>query len=234
MSIYHLHIPRTSGVYIRNNVIPELISKKITHFASNRTEIDAKHIAKSKFVIGHFGKMPLKYMDSPKVFCLLRDPIDRYISYFKYTTGYITSEKDAKNNLEHWLYGPQSETQSNLQSKFLTGSTNIEEFNKHLGNFDAYIDNAWHLEECNLNIENIKNFIKEINIYTLENYDVFKKDFSKEVYDQFAIKPFKYSDKVNESPKIKVDIDKAHLKRIRELNELDYEVYDYVKSIKKR
>lgn len=178
--------------------------------------------------------MPLKYMDSPKVFCLLRDPIDRYISYFKYTTGYITSEKDAKNNLEHWLYGPQSETQSNLQSKFLTGSTNIEEFNKHLGNFDAYIDNAWHLEEFNLNIENIKNFIKEINIYTLENYDVFKKDFSEEVYDQFAIKPFKYSDKVNESPKIKIDIDKAHLKRIRELNELDYEVYDYVKSIKKR
>ena len=234
MSIYHLHIPRTSGVYIRNNIVPNLISKKIPHFASNRTKIDADHIANSKFVIGHFGRMPLKYMDSPKVFCLLRDPVERYISYFKYTTGYITSEKLAKENLEHWLYGPQSIAQANLQSKFLTGSTNIEEFNKHIGNFDAYIDNIWHLENYSLDFNVIKQSIKNINIYTMENYENFKNDFNKEIEKQFKFKIFKYEDKANESPPVKVEIDKAHIKRIKELNELDYEVYNHVKYNKKR
>lgn len=234
MSIYHLHIPRTSGVYIRNNIVPDLISKEIPHFASNRTKIDAEHISKSSFVIGHFGRMPLKYMDSPKVFCLLRDPVERYISYFKYTTGYITSEKAAKENLENWLYGPQSVVQANLQSKFLTGSTNIEEFNRNLGNFDAYINNAWHLENCSLEIDYIKKIIENINIYTMENYENFKNDFNVEIEKQLGLKIFKHKDKANESPSIKVQIDKAHIKRIKEINQIDYEVYDYVKSNEKR
>lgn len=234
MSIYHLHIPRTSGVYIRNNIVPDLISKEIPHFASNRTEIDVDHIAKSKFVIGHFGRMPLKYMDSPKVFCLLRDPVERYISYFKYTTGYITSKKAAEQNLENWLYGPQSIIQANLQAKFLTGSTNVKEFNKHIGNFDAYINNIWHLEEYSLDISHIKEIIKNINIYTMENHETFKSDFNKEIGEQLGLKIFKHKDKANESSSVKVKIDKAHLKRIQEINQLDYEVYDYVKSNEKR
>jgi hypothetical protein len=234
VSIYHLHIPRTSGVYIRNNIVPHLISKNIPHFASNRTKIDVEHIAKSKFVIGHFGRMPLEYMDFPKVFCLIRDPIERYISYFKYTTGSVTSEKAAKENLEQWLYGPQSAIQSNLQSKFLTGSTNVEEFNRHIGNSDAYIDNAWHLENYKLDIGNIQDLIKNINIYTLDNHEKFKNNFNEELQNQFGIKIFKYNDKANEAPRIKISIDKAHIKRIKELNEIDYEVYNYVKSNEKR
>jgi hypothetical protein len=165
---------------------------------------------------------------------LLRDPVERYISYFKYTTGYITPEDGAKQNLESWLYGPQSIMQANLQSKFLTGSTNVKEFNQHIGNFDAYINNVWHLENYSLNMSDIKDAIKDISIYTMDNYEHFKNDFSNEINKQLGLKIFKYSDKANESPSVKVKIDKAHIKRIKELNELDYEVYEYVKSNEKR
>ena len=234
MSIYHLHIPRTSGVYIRNNIVPNLISKQIPHFASNRTKIDVETISNSKLVIGHFGRMPLKYMDSPKVFCLLRDPVERYVSYFKYNTGYITNQGSAEENLDQWLYKEQSVVQANLQSKFLTGSTNIEEFNKNIGYIDHFVNNAWHLEGYSLDIEKIKESIKDINIYTMDNYDKFKFDFNEEIKNQFGFTAFKYSDRSNESPEIEIKINDSHLKRIKELNEIDYEVYEYVQKTQKR
>jgi hypothetical protein len=242
MSIYHLHIPRTSGVYIRNNIVPNLISKGIPHFASNRTKIDIETISNSKLVIGHFGRMPLKYMDSPKVFCLLRDPVERYISYFKYNTGYArldkfyANEKEEKTeeNFDHWLYKDQSVVQSNLQSKFLTGSTNIEDFNKNIGYIDHYVNSAWFLQDYSLDIDIIKESTKDINIYTMDNYDKFKFDFNEEVKKQFGFTAFKYSDKSNESPEIKININNSHLKRIKELNEIDYEIYDYVQKTQKR
>ena len=234
MSIYHLHIPRTSGVYIRNNMVPDLIAKDIPHFASNRTRIDTEHIKKSKFVIGHFGRMPLKYMDSPKVFCLLRDPVERYVSYFKYNTGYITSKESAENNLEQWLYREQSEIQGNLQSKFLTGSTDINLFNSYIGvSSESYIDNIWHLQDYSLDIDKIKESIADINVYTMENYDKFKFDFSEEVKKQFGLNAFKYFDKSNQSPSIKAEINESHLKRIKELNEVDCEIYEYVRKTEK-
>jgi hypothetical protein len=221
-------------VYIKNNIVPDLISKKIPHFASNRTKIDIETISKSKLVIGHFGRMPLKYMDSPKVFCLLRDPVERYVSYFKYTTGYITNQKSAEENLEQWLYGEQSLVQGNLQSKFLTGSTNIEDFNKYIGYIDHYVNNLWHLEDYSLDIEKIKESMENINVYTMDNYDKFKFDFSQEIKKQFGFDAFKYTDRSNESPAVKVNINESHLKRIKELNQIDYEVYEYVQKTQKR
>ena len=73
-----------------------------------------------------------------------------------------------------------------------------------------------------------------MNIYTMENHENFKNDFNKEIGKQLGLKVFKYKDKANQSPEIKVKIDKAHIERIKEINQLDYEVYDYVKSNEKR
>jgi len=211
-----------------------MLSSGIEHFASNRTHIDLEKISRSLFVSGHFGRMPIYHMDSPKVFCLLRDPVERFISYFKYTTGYITSKEAAEHNLEIWLYGEQSHRQSNLQSKFLTGETDISEFNKNIGNFDAFIDNEWHLKNYSLDISKIKDSIGEMNIYTMENYDNFVNDLNNELEKQFGFKSFKYNDRSNCSPEVKVEISKDHIKRIKELNLVDYEVYDYVRSIEKK
>lgn len=234
MGVYHLHIPRTAGVYIRNFVVPNLISNRVPHFASNRTDIDYDVIRNSKYVSGHFGLMPLKYMDSPDVFSIMRDPVERFISYFKYTTGINRTYKENMEKLDDWLYGGQADIQANIQSKFLTGSMNVEMFNLHHREHHASVKNGWFIENYSLDTKDIFNNIDKFYIYTLDNHDAFKEDFNKCLDKNFGFKVFKHNDKANTSHEIKVDFTKDRVSKILELNSIDMEVYEHVKSIKKR
>lgn len=233
MSIYHLHIPRTSGIYIKNNVIPHLISNGVEHFISNRSRIDVEKIKQSKFVGGHFGLMPLDYMENPEIFTIVRDPVERFISYFKYTTGPKRAGKEAEEKLDRWLYGEECEMQSNLQSKFLTGKLNIEKFNQDILQFQNTVSSGWYLEGYKLDIKNVISSLEKMKAYTLEELDLFKIDLNKSLLKQFGFSTFKHSDKANSSYDIGIKFDKRHINRIEEINLLDMEVYEYVQKIKK-
>jgi hypothetical protein len=233
VSIYHLHIPRTSGIYIKNNVIPHLISNGVEHCISNRNKIDVEKIKKSRFVGGHFGLMPLDYMDSPEIFTIVRDPVERFISYFKYTTGPKRAGKEAEEKLDRWLYGEECEMQSNLQSKFLTGKLNIEKFNQDILQFQNTVSSGWYLEGYKLDIKNVISSLEKMKAYTLEELDLFKIDLNKSLLKQFGFSTFKHSDKANSSYDIGIKFDKRHINRIEEINLLDMEVYEYVQKIKK-
>lgn len=234
MSIYHLHIPRTSGIYIKNNVLPHLLSGGVEHFVSNRTEIKVDKLKKSKFVGGHFGLMPLDYMDNPSVFCLLRDPVERFISNFKYILKMTNSIIDPYEEFDIWLNGEQSTVQSNVQSKFLTGKMNLSKFNQRPTIFMNSLRNNWFIEDYALDIKVIKNNINFFNCYTMDNHNQFKKDLNEELYKQFNFITFKRDYKSNESPKLNINITKKQIDKIKELNYLDIEVYEYVRKIEKR
>lgn len=234
MSIYHLHIPRTSGIYVKQNVLPHLLTGGVQHFISNRTHIDINKIKSSKFVGGHFGLMPLKYMNDPEVFTIVRHPVDRFISYFKYTTGMIRSGKQAEDKLQEWLYGDQLDIQSNSQSKFLTGSMNIEYFNNNINYFQHAVNSNWYLEDYSLNLDNILTNVDKFYAYTLDNHNIFVEDLNKSLKKNFGFSTFKHADKSNMSPNIKISFSKKDIDRIIELNQLDMEVYEYVQKSKKR
>lgn len=234
MSIYHLHIPRTSGIYVKNNVLPHLISGGVEHFISNRTEIKVDKIKSSKFVGGHFGLMPLDYMDNPDVFCLLRDPVERFISNFKYIASMTFNIKDANEELENWLYGEQADIQSNVQSKFLTGKMNLSKFNQSPTIFINSSKNNWFIEDYNLDLNVIEDNLNKFNFYTMENYNMFKKDLNYKLTKNFNFTTFKNNDKANSSLDINIKFNKKHIDKIKELNYLDIEVYNYVREIEKR
>ena len=235
MSIYHLHIPRTAGIHIKNHVLPHLITGGVPHFVSNRTMIDQSVIGKSLFVGGHFGLMPLDYMNKPDVFTIIRNPVDRFISYFKYTTGLIRAGKVAEDKLDNWLYGDQCEMQSNMQTKFLIGKTNIDQFNKNFNYLQHAVDSGWYLEGMdggsNKAIDNLQNFY----YYTLEDLNSFKEDMNKSLKNNFGFESFKHrNDAANKSPGLELNLTKNQINRIEELNQMDMEVYEYVSKNKKR
>ena len=236
MSIYHLHIPRTAGIYIKNHVLPHLITSGVPHFVSNRTVIDVEKWNSSKFIGGHFGLAPLDYMDSDtKTFTVIRNPVDRFISYFKYTTGLVRAGQEASDKLERWLYGDQSYTQSNLQTKFLLGKTNINEFNKNFNYFQKNVDNAWYLEEISGGVGKAISNLDKFYAYSLENLNLFKEDMNKALEKEFSFKPFKgFNDSANRSPEIGLSLTKKQIARIEELNEMDMILYEHVSKSKKR
>ena len=234
MSIYHLHIPRTSGIYVKNNIHPYLKASGIQTFASNRTPFNIDVVKDSKFVSGHFATSPIKFMDNPDIFCIIRNPIDRFISYFRYTAIVLVEKVRMEEKLESWLYGEQSKIQDNMQSKFLTGKINLKEFNENTKNFNKKVDNGWFVEDYCLDINYIKKSIDNMYCYTLENHNNFKEDMNKSLIKNFNFSTFKHSDKTNESIDIGINFTKSQINRIEELNSIDYEVYEYVRSIKKR
>lgn len=234
MSIYHLHIPRTSGIYVKQNVLPHLITGGVPHFISNRTEINIQEIQNSEFVGGHFGKMPIPLMKTPSVFAVVRDPVERFISYFKYTTGLIRMGKEAEEKLYDWLYGEQSEMQSNSQSKFLTGSMNIEKFNEGVNLFQEAVNHNWFIENYSLSIDDILTSIDEMYCYSMDNHNIFLEDLNKALKEKFGFTTFKYRNKSNSSPDIGIEFSKKDINRILELNQIDLEVYEYVQKNKKR
>lgn len=234
MSIYYLHIPRTAGIYLNNNVLPHLISGGVEHFASNRSYIDKEKIKNSRYVAGHFGLTPIELMDNPIVFTTLRDPVERFISYFNYTTGLVKTKSEAHQKLDYWLYGDQSPIQSNMQSKFLTGYMNFDKFNEGVNMFQKAVYEGWYIENYSLDINTVKSNIDLFNCYTLDNHDAFKRDYNLILKKEFGFTTFKYADKANRSHDLGIQLTKSQLNRIQEMNKIDMEAYEYVQTTQKR
>lgn len=234
MSIYFLHIPRTSGIYIANNVIPKLVVNKVEHFASNRSIVDPEKIAKSEYVSGHFGLTPIELMDNPIVYSIFRDPVERFISYFNYTTGIIRSRSEAYKKFDSWINGEQAEIQSNQQTKFITGYMNFNKFNKGVNEYQRAVNNGWFIENYSLDVEDAKANIDIFNCYTLDNHESFKKDFNEDLKKHFSFTTFKNKDKANTSSNLGIEFTKSQIKKIEDLNSVDMEVYEYVQKTQKR
>ena len=174
--------------------------------------------------------MPISEIPNLSVFTLLRDPVERFISYFNSTTKVDMPKKDVMDKLNNWLY--EEDTQHNLQSKFLTGSTNILKFHEgYKESKNASVDHGWWIEDFSLNINDIKKSLDKMNAYTMEDFDLFKKDFNESLYKEFKFKIFQNNYKVNSSTKNIMPITNDIIDRIKEVNSIDQQVYDYVNTI---
>lgn len=220
-SIYHLHIPRTAGIFIRSNLLSQFNDKKC--FADHYIKIDDHEISKSYFVGGHWGQYPISKMNNPLIFTVLRDPIERFISYFNYTRPLFTEMK-REELLEYWLYDEtMSSLQSNLQFKFLSSTIDPEQYNLSFDNKNR-VEKAWFLKDQKSYEETI-DFINNIEVF-LVNKD---NPIEKQISDKLNLDPFIVTGKANKSEGDSKIFNK-HYDRIKELNKIDLEIYDYVKT----
>jgi hypothetical protein len=203
-SIYHLHIPRTGGVYIRNQMLEKY--KNDNTFATHYSKLEIDKVNTYKYLAGHFGITPIKHLNNPLTFTVLRDPVDRFLSYYKYTRPFFNQDM-----LDLWLYDEElSKIHSNTQIKFITNEINLNKYNKNLVNKET-INNNWFIGQ-EQDINKAKDFIdKNIVLFTNTLDKTFK---------------IEQGIRINKSGK-KPEVTSKQYDRIVELNSLDIELYEY-------
>ena len=213
-SIYHLHIPRTAGVFLRNHLLQEFQGKE--SFATHYDPIDKNSLMEKYYVGGHFGTSPILHMENPLVFTVLRNPIDRFISYAKYTRSFFQ-----KDSMDELIYGEHSQLHENTQTKFITNNIDIDRYNINLVNPET-IQNNWFIGQKE-SFDSAKYFIDNNVVVTLE--DIHK------LPEILGIEKFKNMSKVNETRSLS-GVTKEQYDKIVSMNELDLEVYQYAKTKK--
>lgn len=224
-SINHIHIPRCSGIYIKTHIVNDLKVKKIPYFATNHEEISQHKFENVNFISGHFGLTPLKYNKNLINVCLLRNPVDRFLSNFIYLNpGYKGLHLESK--LEQWIENPK---QHNLQAKNLSNPVDEKLYN-HLNHGTLRALEGWCLENNNIDINKTKQFIDSIEIIdTLENHNSFITKLNELCYKVYGFYSFSNKNLINANFQT-VKISDTIKSKIEELNSLDMEIYEYVRS----
>jgi hypothetical protein len=161
MSIYHLHIPRTSGGYIRRLILNNSSYNKIV--SGHHKKIAESDFIEANFISGHYGINPLAF--SSKNFSVVRDPCELTFSYIKYLYGAESGQPLPEDHVKRYLYEDGlRESVTNVMSKFLTQRVNFYLYNLNLHDLLAMANSTWHLEGEPYSVEKVLKSISDNNI----------------------------------------------------------------------
>ncbi|CAB5218121.1 Sulfotransferase [uncultured Caudovirales phage] len=228
--VYHLHIPRCSGIYVREHLLPNLKSRQISFFASHHIYLNEKDLMDRSFISGHFGTKPIQD-ENQILFTMLRDPVDRYISNFLYITKF-NGQKEMYHKLNQWVENPEViALQSNLQYKMLSNPTDVAWYNNSDKNIYERANNGWCLDK---NVfTDPKSVLNKCEIVGLiEEHSSFIKKLNNLLEKQYGFSTFLNSRKLNGNGGT-IEIPDSLKRKIEEVNSLDMEMYEYARSIKK-
>jgi hypothetical protein len=220
MSIYHLHIPRTSGGYTRN-IIKSAIDDRNSVTGHYRT-ISDDSFKQASFISGHYGTNPCKFAD--KTFAILRNPNELTFSYIKYLSLVQGGVQFDEDFLKRYLYEDNLRySVTNVLSKFLTFEVDLEEYNKNIENHVTMANNCWFLKKDNVSVESVFSSISKNNITTFiyESENVHKK-----VFDFVGLDTVPQSSRVNQSFADQRDLYGKYFDEISAANDIDIVVYE--------
>lgn len=221
ISIYHLHIPRTSGVFIRNIVQKHYPDKKV--IADHYSRLYDERFQESDFINGHFALSPVKFSDT--TFTILRDPVERTFSYMIYVWMHYFSQQYPPEKILEFFINTEHirNNMSNMQSKFLTGFVNYDKYNDILETKEYIyrIYNNWFIEN---NEKTAIEQIKQNNIIVLD-YD------DNKLYDKIC-DIYSVSDDnrepINQATKEFDSLKNIFYKDIEEMNKEDILLYNSI------
>lgn len=225
MSLYHIHVPRTSGVFIRDIIADK--SNIQTKIVGHGHVLEDREFANAEFISGHFGVEPLKY--AKKAFSIIRDPNKLTFSYIKHIHARLKMTIPFEELLNIYLSPSEfSFAVTNLITKSLTGTVDIEEYNKHYSSQIIMVDNCWFLKDHLTDHDDVISFIedKNIKIYIYESQNVYSNILSDNQIDNINVDERKA---VNNTAKTFDYLYDKYFDKINELNDIDRKVYDYFK-----
>lgn len=163
MSIYHLHIPRTSGGFVRSLLVDS------RHFKNNvvghyRT-ISENDFENADLISGHYGTNPISFVD--KTFAIIRNPSELTFSYIKYLSMVPGGKSFNEDSIKRYL-GEEDLRKSvtNVSSQFLSLKLNFESYNENIHDHISMANNSWYLEGKEFSADTAIDSILKNNIYT--------------------------------------------------------------------
>jgi hypothetical protein len=224
--VYHLHIPRTSGVLIREVLKNQKPESKIV--SGHKNKILLSDFESANFISGHYGTSPIGY--SQKTFAIIREPIERTFSCLKYIWSHFYSDISMSDFFELYLSDEKlSQSVSNQQSKFLTGPLDIDKYNKNIQNLKDTVESNWFIQS---NPKSFNEIISSIDMNNIQIFDYSRDDTYSEISKIIGLDYNKmlFENKINVSPFMIKDMYSIHYDKIVKLNNLDLELYEYFKS----
>lgn len=237
--IYFCHIPKTSGSSIE--ACMRQYENKIK-FHQNKTSFSElsesqfrDHLMKRKddhVLIGHFAATPFEMFPDVKGYSIVRNPIERLLSTFRYSQTANNWKQPFKEILFSYLTGKQSrypsighDGRSNMQSLFLTQPLEWREENKFIAS----------VRHADISFSDVLSIIKKNNttLSTMDNRNYILSDINLELINNTGYSViFDSKIKVNENPfKMDVmDLICEFYDEIHEANKLDFELYNYIRA----
>ena len=225
-------MPRTSGLFIRSGV--HLAFQ--THGLKSSIVYHDKTIGQdmfnnSKFISGHLGNYPHKFNDSLKSFTILRDPVDRFISWFFFMYENSRPLEELENIFSEWLYNPEIYPYlSDMKKKFLTGTVDEKGFNSTKNIMEKTMK-EWFLKDYSFDESVMQEKVDSMSCYTVENRGVLLDDIIRYMSKEYGFAPnFQHRNMMfNSSTSKRFVITDKMINRIKELNQNDILLYDMVK-----
>lgn len=239
------HIPKTAGTSIRHIIEKNYPSesfcycysdnpqkksiKDIVTELSNTLESEdiEKNLVKTRVLVGHigFGLHDLLPPRPYKYITLLRDPVERVISYYSHLRKYFKDNLGniaRQQSLKDFVNNRFSIEVDNWQTRYISG----------LGWQGSGLTNGVNIEygACSSNmLELAKRNLRQYYIFGLQD----KFDESISIFSQYmgwtSIPKIKVN--VNQDRKNKFELDRETLNIIVEHNQLDYELYHYAENL---
>jgi hypothetical protein len=254
--LYFLHIPKTAGSFINYSISKELNKNNILNY-SHQVDSNFPHsidFDNISFLGAHFAASPLVFNPNFYVACILRDPLERSISYFNFTYHIYRKKYKDKNTykerlIEYLFNDPDTRILDNVQSKFICNQVEPDIFNPK--NSRESIERnyfgsqfCWFLQDIGIKESFVKKQIDSFDIVgTVENIGQFCDKLHDWFYDNYKISiNFDIDNKVNKTEYPVEDgivyntraaiecLTPAEIASFKINNFIDYNIYDYVRS----
>lgn len=228
-SVYFLHIPRTSGVFVGREVSAYSKTNNKICLSGHSYNLQIEDFKDKDYVFGHYALTPISY--ASKTFTILRDPVERCFSYMKHIWKHFYSYMSIEDTFDFFLKDKDFKSKlSNQQSYFLTSEINIEEYNKNINNEFDHVLSDWNLIKKNINKESVIESIDKNNIEIcfFEDKNIYNKVF--DILQLTNIKDIDFVKKKNESVQTELNFYDKYYNAIYEINKIDIEVYNFLKN----
>lgn len=219
MSIYHLHIPRTSGVFVREQIIKKTYGSM---FVGHTVPLP-QSFSNYEYVSGHYATNPIPDFDIN--FAIYRDPVELTFSYVNYMRDKLYPHLSFDELMKEYIDTDKIKNFVNINSRFLTGVMDVTKYNKMITNLRDVAENGWYVESSCKNLDSFVETIQNNRTILINYYDPQKYQKISSIYN------VEYNDvKINESSEIYEESFIKYNNLITDLNSFDLEVYEYLSA----